>query len=169
MPTKKKVLVTDNILIENAQLFSKNFSGEAGKFNPAGRRNFCVILDREVAFKLLEDGWNVKWLTPKDPDEEKKAFIQVTVSYANIPPRIIVITSKNKAVLAEDTINILDWAEMTNVDLVINPYNWEMNGKTGIKAYLKTMYVTLVEDKFAEKYKDVPDAASSILEEDVPF
>ena len=29
------------------------------------------------------------------------------------------------------------------------------------------MYITLVEDDFEGKYRDVPDAASSLLEEDL--
>lgn len=153
---QEPTVVTSNITIENARIGFRNFTGKESQFNRAGSRNFCIFLEDDLASTLVEDGWNVKFLEPRDPDEDRQPYLPVEVKYLRFPPKVTLITGGGMQILDEDTVNILDWAEIEAVDLIVRPYNWELNGKTGVKAYLKTMYVTIVEDELAKKYRDVP-------------
>lgn len=151
----------NDIVIENARIIFPNFSGAKGKFNPAGNRNFNVVLDPDRADRLIRDGWNVKMLAPKQEGDYPLQLLPVSVSYKSYPPKIVLINSKGKAIVDEDDLAIFDFAEFTNIDLIINPYFYDFDGHTGIKAYLKAMYATIYEDELEKKYLDVPDSALS--------
>lgn len=155
----KEMLKMENIRVEDARIMFRNFAGEEGKFNPAGRRTFVVLFEPAVGTQLEKDGWNVKWLDPTDEYEEATPYIQVRVNYnvpsARLKPRVVLITSRGQTLLDETTIGMLDWADIAMVDLIIRPYHWEVNGKEGISAYVQSMYVTIEEDEFAIKYSDI--------------
>ena len=152
MTTKKKELVS-NITVEKAKILFRNFSGKKGQYNLQGRREFCLLVDDDLGRTLSSDGWNIKELKPLEEGDPPQKYLPVGVAYTHFPPKIVLITkSRGQTFLDEDSVSLLDWAEIENIDLIIRPYNWEVNNKRGVKAYLKTMYVTIVEDPFEAKY-----------------
>ena len=146
------------VVIEDAHIIFKNFTGKEGKFNREGDRNFTVVLPWNLAEVMLEDGWNVRTLDPREEGDEPRSVIHVTVGFKGRPPRIVQITSRGRTDLGEDECEILDWVDIQKVDLIIRPYTWEVNGKTGVKAYLKSIFVTINEDPLEVKYAELPRA-----------
>lgn len=153
----------DNVTLEGVRLVFRNFSGKEGRFNRKGDRNFAVILPDELVPVLEADGWPVNFLKPREEGDEPAAFMKVKVNYSGRPPRVVMITSRGRVNLDEDAIETLDWAVIRNADLIIRPYHYDVNGKTGISCYLNSLYVTIEEDELEQKYSDVPDSAQSAM------
>lgn len=144
----------------------RNFAGKEGRYNKEGDRNFCILLNPDDADELVKEGWNVRFLNPRDEGDEPVPYIQVKVGFGGKgrPPKVVMVTKRGKTQLDEESVNTLDWAEIEFADIAINPYHYTVNGKSGIKAYLKTMYVTIAEDEFEDQYWDVPDSAQNIVD-----
>lgn len=145
------------VTIEGAQVIFRNFSGAASQYNREGDRNFAVILDPGTADAMTKDGWNVKTLEPREEGDDLVYYLPVAVSYKNRPPKIVMITSTSRVNLDESSVGTLDWARFENVDIIVNPFAWEVNDKSGIKAYLKTMFVTIEEDDLERKYAQMEE------------
>lgn len=146
----------NNINIEGAMIIWKNFSGERDKFNP-GKRGFSVVIDDTVmADELRQEGWNVKDrpLQEGADDSEQEWTLPVKLNM-NRYTQVWLIVGNHKTLLDENTVSQLDVVDIVNCDISIRPYEWEMNGRTGITAYVDSMYVTIRENKFAEKYADL--------------
>lgn len=150
------------ILLEDRKVIFRNFAGQETPMNRAGDRNFCVLLNDEEAITLTNEGWNVKYLKPREEGDTPQPYLQVRVSFGKYPPRIVMMTATGKTQLEEDRVGTLDWVELDKVDLTIRPYSWDVQGKAGIKAYLKSMYVKIVEDPLELKYLDAPGRPDSV-------
>lgn len=142
-------------MVENAQLIFRNFQGKEGLYNREGERDFSVFLPEDVAEDMLKEGWNVKYLASREEGDPDRPYVQVSVNFKNRPPRIFMITSAGRIPLNEESVGVLDWADFENVDLIARGYEWNVNGKGGIKAYLQSMYATIEEDALARKYAEL--------------
>jgi hypothetical protein len=151
----------NSVTLENVRIIFRNFAGRENPYNQAGSRNFGVLLTPEIADSLSRDGWNVKVTKERELDEGEltggEPWLPVAVGYKGRPPTVVMIGSRGRTNLDESTIELLDYADIQNVDLIVRPYDWELaTGKSGRKAYLKSIYVTVNEDELEQKYADVP-------------
>lgn len=149
----------DNVvIIKGARLLFRNFAGLPTRFNKeGGKRTFNVVLPTDLAEQMAEDGWKIRYLDPRDPEDLPTPILEVAVNFGSFkPPRVVKISGGKKELLDESTIRELDYAEIERADVSIRPYNWSVNGNSGIKAYLKSLYVTLYEDELEEDYENLP-------------
>lgn len=146
------------ITIENTRLAYRNFTGKESTYNREGDRNTCVVIpDPEVAQLLQQDGWNVKYFKDDEEGNPGEPYIQAKLNYSKgRPPKVTLLTDRGgRTHLGEDEVDILDWADVITVDVILRPYEWARNGSTGISAYVQTMYVTIEENELDAKYSDV--------------
>ena len=165
----EKGIVRNNITIEGARIIFRDFSGEKNRYN--NDKTFTLALEEELADRLYDDGWPVRWLEPRNDDDGRTPILTVKLMFGKYPPQVVMITGGKKKVLGENEVHILDWANFENVDVKITPYNYDFNGKKGVKAYLKSLWVTIAEDEFERKYQSIPYAESTeaVEEEEEPL
>ena len=146
------------VQIDNARIIYRNFAGAPSKFNREGDRNFAVVIDdQDIAEALTEKGWNVKIKPPREEGDEPFMFLPVKVKFNERGPRVYLQNSlggRNRVTLDEDTVGILDNVDITNVDLDIRPYDWDVQGRTGRTAYLQSICVTQEVDRFLDRYAE---------------
>ena len=138
--------------INDARIIHRNFEGRGDKYNREGDRNFAVIIpNHEIADKLIEAGWNVKIKPPRNDDEEPFMFLPVKIKFNGRGPQVYLRTGSKLNRLDEESVGILDQVDIRSVDLDIRPYEWNVNGKNGITAYLQAIEVIQEIDRFAAR------------------
>lgn len=152
----------NNIEIEGAEFaYRPNFSGKKSDINPQGFRQFTIKLDEETGHRLEEDGWKIRWKPLPTgrwmEGDPLTATLDVRLrTDSAYPPEIYLIDNGRKHRLYDDELHILDEISFENIDMIIRPHQWEMNGKSGVKAYLKALYASGPANTITAKYLNVP-------------
>lgn len=147
----------NELILENTRIVYPNFKGAPSsvmingknrEVNTDGSRKFNLALDLNVAQELLEQGYNVKMPTEDKPNRapyipivlSKGPNVQQWVRIALVDDgngRFIDITDPNQLAMLDDiTVGC-------RVNAVLSPYHWEVDGKVGITAYTKKLYIYL--------------------------
>ena len=146
--------------IRDAKMIWMNFAGKEGQFNPEGRRNFNLVLDEESAKAFEKDGFLVKYHEPRDPDDVGDYTLKVNVNFKGYkPPEIWIKNNHGNAQLNEDSVQILDWANIQELYVVVNPHVYK-DSKT---AYLDKLLATIQESEYESKFFDTPDSAANTM------
>lgn len=155
----------DDVTIRGAsgqQLIFRNFKGEASKFNNAGDRNFCLIIDEELAGELQAKGFLIKHTKARD-DFDSVPYIKIKVGYTlkdgtdnPYPPKIYKIDSTGMKALDKTNVKLLDGARITKADLIFSGYEYEdrETGERRYSAYLRNLYVEIEENDLEREYNE---------------
>ena len=168
----------DMMTIHNAEIGYSDFKGS--RYSPV----FMLIMNKgEITYKgitgytdydqLIEDGWRIE----RSKRDEDELIMWVTINMnppqGVMPPSIYAVTGKKKEKLNEDTLGILDSADVSKFDVTLNP--WPRKDGEGYTAYLKTLFAFLYEDPLMAEYgmydedNQSPDAYAAPVDDDIPF
>lgn len=154
-------LSNGDLEVEGAGIIFKNFSGAPTEFNPGGgKRTFALVLPRELADDLAEEGWNIRRRPARDEGDEDMFYTEIVVNMnSQFPPKLHLLfrhgDNEKLVLLSEDALVELDDNIITDVDVIIHPFSHGRANSAGstVKGYLKSLYATQVPSvEFGGKY-----------------
>lgn len=162
----------EKLELEHAKIMGgkfKNFSGRQTEYNKEGSRYIHIVIPSDKVDDLIEKGWTIKQLPPREEGDEPVYFLKVNIRFVadggiNDPKIYKGISSDNMHKVTVDTVSDMDRDEFENIDIVIRPYHWSRSTGEGISAYLEEMYALIKGSRFSAKYsiKDDEDEEEEI-------
>ena len=173
------------IAIEDTRfIFSTNFAGDASndRFNDERRKANLIIPDEKLAHDLLDMGFKVRMTKPRqddDPENYKpEYFVPILLKYRTrdgrevryLPKVYLVKDGGTPILLDEDTVGTIDKIRVKNVNVVLNPYEYDPI-KKAVSLYVRTMYVEqdMDDDPFQNRYSATKSTYMPPESEDDPF
>lgn len=149
-------------------VYGTNFAGdpEKDRFGDIRRKANILVRDPELVRDLIKDGIRVRETKPfrdQDPGEfEPEYFVTAILKYrtrsgdpVRYPPKVYLVKDDGDPVLLnEDTVACIDDMRVKNVNVVLNPYEYDpVNHEKNL--YIRTIYIeqALDDDPYAERYR----------------
>ena len=160
-----------DINITEGQIAYSNFSGNPTQYNPeGGKRSVTFVIPNEIADDLKAEGWPVREQNFDDGTSRyllDAAFLFRTRNGQPRDPKIFIVRDKKLIHVTEDTADALDRADIVSVDAVIAASYWEYAGRSGIKAYINSMYLTIKENPIDAKYRKMMEEEPLFISNDI--
>lgn len=94
--------------VQGSAIKWRNFEGKAGKFNAEGDRNFCLLIDPDSADVLQSEGFNIRYLKPREDGDVPVPYLPVKVAYGKgRPPKIVMVTKEERQILMKIPLSFL--------------------------------------------------------------
>ena len=160
---KGNLIVRDAVIMQGMNRNGRwsNFSGGPTKINPAGgKRSFNLVLPENVANELIDEGWKVKSIPPRDDQDD-------VLYFTAIEPDVYLCTEwagkKRKTRLHGDDVGQLDDIRFARADVNIYPHEHDR----GIKGHCNQLVVIQARnDLFDGDYDEYEEVAN---EEEQPW
>lgn len=149
----------EEIEIENAQIkwAWSHFDGRADTYNDEGDHNFQIILDAEQAKRLSALGWGIKESEGREEGDPPEYLLKAKISFKYEAPKIYLIKGTRKFRAEERDLADIRRSTAERIDVILQPSRWTNGPRTGISAYVKEMYATVKESRFAAMYADLEE------------
>lgn len=158
----------ENLEFNGARIVYRDFTGEISKFNQNGEKSFSIVIGNgfldgnemssdEICDVLEADGWHIKRKPAVEEGEDPFNYLNVKVKFGGSGrnPSIYINDGVNARKIGEDLINMIDDLNISNVDAVIRPYHWTMGNNSGTTAYLQSIWVDFIPDRFAARLNNM--------------
>lgn len=140
----------------------RNFDSAPKSWTPRGQKGpcqFAMALTEARVMELEEMGVEINYTKPwpDAPDDwEPTPFVTVHLRYDNYPPEVWKVTKSRRVELTEETVGLLNYAEIVTADLRFRVSHFQGARGEGYKLYAQKLYVTVDEDQMDVKYAHIP-------------
>ena len=147
-------------VVKGARIMFPNFDGAEQEFNPAGRRNFRLLVNEDLADELKSRGLYVRERPPRDETEDTQRMVKIGV-YQDADIRLL--SGHNMTALELDNFGMIDRefrkGHVGNGEISLE-FHVSRNTRVpsgALYARVDTMIVPLRKSRLLEEYEEDMD------------